>query len=305
MMDNIEVFFDDYIRRMVIYPFLLQNIPSHRMPQYLLKKVVNEIYEKMKEFVFLILRKSFYYHGGLMDSQDIDEIREVVFDLFTYHFDTEMIQLIKHIENEILKKKGFIKISNTLKQKISDILNNILHHLQQNLFFCLSDHSPLNGEPVISPASALSSSMTANASLQMPSGNNSSILEKQKQFFIKFLIRYYQYHNKINELLEYFKLHKNSNISELENSLYQWISVEYSVDRLFSNYISKRLFYLYEDVEEFHKVIQKKKDELLPLQQTSFTKTSHSQVDEENYEELDIKSPFWFRFLKKIFYYIF
>ena len=305
IMDNIEVFFHDYIRKMVIYPFLLQHIPPNRMPKYLLKKTVNEIYEKIKDFVFLILRKSFYYHNGLTDSQDIDEIRENIFDIFTYHFDTEMIQLIKYIENEILKKRGFIRISSTLKQKISDILNMILHHLHENLFFSHSDHSPLNVESPISPATSLSASMPINSTIQSSSGNNNTILEKQKQFFVKFLIRYYQYHNQIEDILEYFDLHKNSSISDLENRLYQWISVEYSVDRLFSNYISKRLFYLYEDVDEFHQTIQnkKKKEDLHPLD-TPVQDKSNIVKEEDEYESLDIESPFWFRFIKKLFCFI-
>ncbi len=261
IMDNIEIYFQNEIRSKVIYPFLLSHISTKQMPKNILKDHLNDIYSKIKEFVLLILRKSFYFHGGLTDSQEIDEIREVIFDLFTYHFDTEMIQLIKYIESEILKKRGTSRIASVLKQKISDILNLILNYLYENLFFARSDNSPIESTSNAN-ASNLGASMSPSVLLETSNVSNNTIMEKQKRFFVKFMIRYYQNHYQLEEILSYFHLHKNSNISELEKKMYQWISQEYSVDRLFSNYISKRLFYLYEDIEEFHELLKNHKESL-------------------------------------------
>ena len=68
--------------------------------------------------------------------------------------------------------------------------------------------------------------------------------------------------NEMEKLYNYFKPTVRSS-SYLENEILKYIIQNYNHDRLFSNYLSKRLFFIYEDFIEFKDIITKGKEEII------------------------------------------
>ncbi len=251
ILDNIEIYIDSIMKEGIIDIFLEKEMRNRNnfdfeylyssINYYVKNKIKNEYFLKIKLFILNLLRKSFYYNGGLSNSQDIDEIREVVFDLFTYYFEIDLYKLCKVVKTLNHQNEFFEIPLMNMKQMISDSLNELLTHLQNNYFFSYSDNSPTQATETQTSQMKMEKTIVKN-----------TILNRQRKFFVRFLLRYFQYENKMQHLYEYF-----GNNYEMENQLYIFVEKYFPIEQLFSNYLSRRLFYLFEDFEELKEMFLK------------------------------------------------
>ncbi len=84
-----------------------------------------------------------------------------------------------------------------------------------------------------------------------------SLIDRQRKYFVKYIIRYYQYNHQMDILSNFCNIETENN-DDIEFNLYNYINDYFSLNKLYSNYVSYRLFFSYDD---FENIINKIKNE--------------------------------------------
>ncbi len=248
ILDNIQLFIQKNIFTILIQTY---SFDSPKINKFMKKKICKDICQRYLQLYMNIFRKSFYLENGLSNPTNLNSLQEVIYHLIMYNFDSELYQLyifinqlydsykIIHIDTYIDFKKNFVN-------KIDDILNDLE---KNNYFLKKNENIPQQQREEVSSSDRGDHVLFLNSVIfQM------SILERQYDFFIKFIVRYFQYHNKLSLLSTYYDM---NNLLYLPDSMKKDIKQYFPLSRLFSNYASKRLFFIYTDFEEYKTRIEK------------------------------------------------
>jgi len=248
------------------------------------KNECNQFENRLLKMILSLFKKTFKTNNGLSNFQDSEKLKEIICHFVTYHFDSE-IHLIYYDYIHFLQKN---------KIALDFVSQKIIHHHENQL--CIADNissdesydnytyllfkneciqyinkcveyisEQLQNTQIQVPPSPDSYSNLINSSetiladnspvLNDPVNNEINIIERQKMIFITFFMRRFEQKNKMSILYEFYDTqNKNKIQSYLSEELYSYFPIQ----KCFQNYISKRLFYLYEDYIDFEKMILKK-----------------------------------------------
>lgn len=246
ILDNIQNFIhkDIFIELNILYAF----DDYLKINKYLKKKIKEDIRQRYLILFLNILRKSFYLENGLSNSTNLESLKEVIYHLIMYNFESELYQLYLYIERIHQNYKIiYINTYYQFKRKFVEYIDLILKDLDKNNYFLKSNQNISENHKNVSLSNSGQHIIFTNDLT-----NQISILERQTNFFIKYIIRYFQYYNKLDKLSDYYKM---NNLLYLPDSMKTDIKKYFSMSRLYNNYASKRLFYLYSDFEEYNKRI--------------------------------------------------
>ncbi len=259
-----------------IINFLMNNIEFENLQDFLLEKIKNDFFKKIQNLIIQVYRKSFYVYNGLSNNQDYESLKNIMYHLLIYNFENLIFDINKDLQEESIKYyfKNTINIIN-LKSKISVWIDNILKYLNINNFFVKEEISPIkntnlpsidmelviinknnknNKNNNISPINTNSPSPVSKLKFRNNIIVCTSLIDRQRKYFIKYIIKYFQYNHQMDILLNYCKV-KSDNTDEVEFYLYNYINDYYSLHKNYSNYIAYRLFFSYDDFEDIVKNI--------------------------------------------------
>ncbi len=251
---------------------------------------------KIKNIVLKIFKKSFRIESGISDFQDIISLKEILCHLMIYNFDSDIYDLHLYLEN--IKKKYNLKTTiisfPRLKQYINNILNDSVDHLFQNGFLNKHDDSPINLND-LSLSLSPNSSSSQNTNTEKKLNTNKNIIEKQKLFFIKFIIKYYQLNNKFDNLRTYLNYQNNlESQSDIENDLDTKIDLIFTKTHILQNYSINRLFYTFDDFLYFQQLIKSFKPPKVILNNESNIKKEFINLDKMHLHHPFYYTPFHF-----------
>ena len=176
----------------------------------------------------------------------------MIYHLIMYNFDSELYQFYLYID-QIYEKYKIIHINtfSVFKKDFVNKIDDILRDLEKNNYFMKKNENI----PQQQHSQEVSSSQRGDHILFLNSLIfQMSIIERQYDFFIKFIVRYFQHQNQLGLLSSYYEM---NNLLYLPDRMKKEIKKYFSLSRLFSNYASKRLFFLYSDFEEYKMRIEK------------------------------------------------
>lgn len=253
ILDNIQLFIQKEI-----YPQLTQQyiFESEKINKFLKKKIRKDIQQRYLGLMINIFRKSFYLENGLSNPTNLNSLQEVIYHLIMYNFDSELYQFYLYID-QIYEKYKIIHINtfSVFKKDFVNKIDDILRDLEKNNYFMKKNDNIPQQQQEQQPSHDISSSQKGEHILFLNSLIfQMSILERQYDFFIKFIVRYFQHHNQLGLLSSYYQM---NNLLYLPDQMKKEIKKYFSLSRLFSNYASKRLFFLYSDFEEYKTRIEK------------------------------------------------
>ncbi len=276
IIDNIYNYINEELKD-EIYDYILTNINfmHHNKINFLYEKIKEEFLNKIKNIIIQVYRKSFYVYNGLSNNHEYENLRNIMYHLLVYNFENYVFDIIKEIDEESKNYRFYSKLDiMSFKSKISIWIDKILRHLNENKFFVKEELTPIKNDYIydnnkiclidekinkqnvnkINKFKKIIDIKIKNLTSESPNSNQyviicTTLIDRQRKYFVKYIIRYFQYYHKLDILFKYLNI-KSENVEEVEYNLYNYICDYYSIHKLYSNYIAYRLFFSYNDFEE-------------------------------------------------------
>lgn len=254
------------------------------------KNESSQFESRILKIILSLFKKTFKINYGLSNFQDSEKLKEIICHLVTYHFDSEIHLLYYDYIHFLQKNKIPLDLDISPKSKLENqnqnqisisyvtlydkgsygsytylyFKNEMIQYMNKCIEY-ISEQIQVTQIQTPSPDSfqnLMSSSTTIlsdnqqilNESLENMETN---IFERQKIICMKFLIRRFEHKNRMYMLYDYYRTpHKN----RIQSFLLEDMDLYFPLQKCFQNYVSKRLFYVYEDYIDFEKsLIQKYK----------------------------------------------
>ncbi len=279
IIDNIYKYINENLKE-DIYVFIIINIKfnSYNTINFLIEKIKEDFLNKIKNLIIQIYRKSFYVYNGLSNNHEYENLRGIMYHLLIYNYENQVFDIMKEIDEESKNYKFELKLDiMSFKSKISIWIDKILKYLNDNKFFVKEELSPIKNENIYENDNNKICLIEKNKNKKNIKENKkeniknnkfiinsesskqyiiicTTLIDRQRKYFVKYIIRYYQYYHKLDILFKYLNI-KSENVDEVEYFLYNYINDYYSIHKLYSNYIAYRLFFSYIDFEEIMSLI--------------------------------------------------
>jgi hypothetical protein len=189
----------------------------------------------IKKIIYLSFKKSFEFNNGLSNNiTNIENLNFIIQNILNYYFDNDIKNLQLEFNdfcilnnnniNDYDKKNYF-----NLKKNIFDpLINKICIEIIENKNLNLSDSSP-NIENL-------------NKDIKL------SLYERIQKIFLKFIIKYFDFENKTDILINKLKLTKKIQNNIIEpNLLIPYLNEYILINKVFKNYNKYKLFFIWED----------------------------------------------------------
>ncbi len=299
IIDNINKFIDDELKHEIIEFLNINYENKYNLQEIFIEKVKEELLIKIKNLIIQVFRKSFYIYNGLSNNQDYESLKIIIYHLLIYNYENQVFDISKVLEEKRKNYKFKSNINNIhFKSKISIWIDRVLKYLDQNNYFVKEEVSPIKNGPSQNMELGLTcvdnnidisnninkendinitsepyqNIVKKNKNKKINNINNinniqdiediiicTTLIDRQRKYFVKFIIRYFQYNHQMEKLFKYFKINSENN-DDIEYYLYNTVYDFYSINKLYSNYMSYRLFFSYDDFEFIiHKIKNKEK----------------------------------------------
>jgi hypothetical protein len=217
-------------------PNIIKLIDTNDVEKY---KIIHDFLSRykiiIKKILYLSFKKSFEFNNGLSNNITNNEyLNFIIQNIINYYYDND-------IKNLQLKFNNFYILNNSsinekdrknyfnLKKNIFDpLINKICIEIIENKNLNLSDSSP-NIE-------------NFNKEIKL------SLYERTQKIFLKYVIKYFDFENKITILINKLKLTKKIKNDIVEpNLLIPYLNEYISINKVFKNYNKYKLFFIWED----------------------------------------------------------
>jgi hypothetical protein len=217
-------------------PNIIKLIDTNDVEKY---KIIHDFLSRnkiiIKKILYLSFKKSFEFNNGLSNNITNNEyLNFIIQNIINYYYDND-------IKNLQLKFNNFYILNNSsinekdrknyfnLKKNIFDpLVNKICIEIIENKNLNLSDSSP-NIENL-------------NKEIKL------SLYERTQKIFLKYVIKYFDFENKITILINKLKLTKKIKNDIVEpNLLIPYLNEYISINKVFKNYNKYKLFFIWED----------------------------------------------------------
>ena len=160
----------------------------------------------IKNILITSFKKSFKFNNGLSDNlMNNDKLESIIQTIINYYFDNDI---------KILQSNFNINLINIKQTIFNKLINLICWDIVKNL--CLLDTSP-------------TISMFENS-------EKSTMLNRIQKIFLKFVIKYFEFENKKDELIDYLNI--------------GFINEFIPINKVYKNYNKHKVFYTWEDFND-------------------------------------------------------
>ena len=196
--------------------------------------IINKII--IKKILYLSFKKSFEFNNGLSNNITNNEyLNFIIQNIINYYYDNDIKNLqLKFnnfyiLNNSSLSEKDKKNYFNLKKNIFDPLVNKICIEIIENKNLNLSDSSP-NIENL-------------NKEIKL------SLYERTQKIFLKYVIKYFDFENKITILINKLKLTKKKIKNDIvePNLLIPYLNEYISINKVFKNYNKYKLFFIWED----------------------------------------------------------